>query len=473
VLTEFRARLVAGQAEHLLLDRMLEHFKARGLVKPRGKQRTDSTYVLAAIHDLHLLELVGETLRATLDDLAAVVPDWLRVVVPSVWFTRYTRRIEEYRLPRSQQAREALALEIGADGLLLLAALDAPDAPAKACSVPTVRTLRDVWRVHYARNDDGQLRWRQVKELPPVAERMQSPHDPEAHFSMKRQLSWVGYKVHVTETCDDDTAHLITHVETCPAMQPDMRSTAGIHDSLAAKGLRCLSKELSGAGSGRVSDSAVVRVALGVEADVADRRPVADLARPPGGVGGAGFGIEVGTPSEEFALLSGVPGVRCDEPDRAMAVLGVVPADETGDPALRVVLAGEPRCRPVRPVLAGAEQGFGERVVVADPRPAVGGDDAEPLERGLHGSTLHRAAVVGVQHEGAGEAALGPDRLAHEIGGVLSAFALVDLPADDLAAEDVEDQVEIKEHAPDWTRHPGDVPAPDFAGTAGAVAGRR
>ncbi len=71
VLTEFRARLVAGNAEHLLLDRMLERFKTRGLVKARGKQRTDSTHVLAAVHDLHLLELVGETLRATLDDLAA------------------------------------------------------------------------------------------------------------------------------------------------------------------------------------------------------------------------------------------------------------------------------------------------------------------------------------------------------------------------------------------------------------------
>ena len=76
VLTEFRARLVAGGAEHLLLDRMLEQFKARCLVKARGKQRTDSTHVLAAVHDLHLLELVAETLRATLDDLAAVVPDW-------------------------------------------------------------------------------------------------------------------------------------------------------------------------------------------------------------------------------------------------------------------------------------------------------------------------------------------------------------------------------------------------------------
>jgi transposase len=115
VLTEFRARLVAGNAEHLLLDRMLERFKIRGLVKARGKQRTDSTHVLAAVHDLHLLELVGETLRATLDDLAAVVPDWLRAVAPSAWFKRYARRIEEYRLPRGREAREALALEIGAD----------------------------------------------------------------------------------------------------------------------------------------------------------------------------------------------------------------------------------------------------------------------------------------------------------------------------------------------------------------------
>src|SRR4051794_2500943 len=156
-----------------------------------------------------------------------------------------------------------------------------------------------------------------------------------------------------------------------------------------------------------------------------------------------------------------------------MAVLGIVPADETGDPALRVLLAGEPRCRPVRPVLAGAEQGFGERVVVADPRPAVGGDDAEPLERDLHGGAFHRAAVVGVQHEGTRAAALGPDRLAHESGGEFGAFALVDLPADDLAAEDVEDQVEVEEPAPDRAGHPGDVPAPDFAGAAGAVAGWR
>src|SRR3954454_7104832 len=181
----------------------------------------------------------------------------------------------------------------------------------------------------------------------------------------------------------------------------------------------------------------------------------------------------MGAALKERAVLTGVTGVGRDEPDRAMAVFLIIPGHETGDPVLRVRLAGETRCRPIRSVLAGAEQGFGKRVIIADPRPAVGGNDTKPLERGLQGGALHRAAVVGVQDEGAGEAALGPDRLAHEIGGVLGAFALVDLPADDLAAVEVEDQVEVEDPAPDRAGHPGDVPAPDLAGTAGAMAGWR
>ena len=236
-LAEFRARLVAGGAEHLLLDTMLERFKARGLVRARGRQRTDSTHVLAAVHDLHLLELVAETLRATLDDLAAAAPDWLRGIARPVWVERYGRRVEDYRLPKSQEKREALALEIGADGFALLDALDETGAPEQACAVAMVETLRNVWRVHYARKGDGPPRWRAGSELPPVGERLQSPYDPEMHYSTKRQMEWSGYKVHVTETCDEDAAHLATHVMTCPAMQPDMASTDAIHQGLATKNL--------------------------------------------------------------------------------------------------------------------------------------------------------------------------------------------------------------------------------------------
>jgi transposase len=73
--------------------------------------------------------------------------------------------------------------------------------------------------------------------LPAAAERFQSPYDPEAHYSAKREFGWAGYKVHITEVCDQDSAHLVTHVETCLSVQADVTSTAGIHDRLAAKGL--------------------------------------------------------------------------------------------------------------------------------------------------------------------------------------------------------------------------------------------
>jgi transposase len=145
--------------------------------------------------------------------------------------------VEDYRLPKSQEKRQALALEIGSDGFRLLEALDASTAPVEARNVPMVQTLRDVWRVHYARGDGGRPRWKAGAELPPVGERLQSPYDPEVHYSTKRQIEWSGYKVHVTESCDDDAAHLVTHVMTCPAMQQDMTSTAEIHERLASKGL--------------------------------------------------------------------------------------------------------------------------------------------------------------------------------------------------------------------------------------------
>src|SRR5918997_637608 len=71
ILGDFRARLVAGEAEQLLLDALLDRCKAAGLVKPRGRQRTDSTAVLAAVRALNRLDLVGETLRHAPEALAA------------------------------------------------------------------------------------------------------------------------------------------------------------------------------------------------------------------------------------------------------------------------------------------------------------------------------------------------------------------------------------------------------------------
>ena len=123
-----------GQAEEVLLDKLLERCRVLGLLKARVQQRTDSTHVLAAIRVLNRLELVAETLRATLNALATVAPDWLQGLAPLAWYERYSRRIEDTRLPREQAQRDAYAQTVGADGFHLLDALDAPQAP-RACGV--------------------------------------------------------------------------------------------------------------------------------------------------------------------------------------------------------------------------------------------------------------------------------------------------------------------------------------------------
>src|SRR6476620_9576237 len=231
VLSEFRARLVNGQAELQLLDTLLQRCRERGLIRPRGRQRTDSTHVLAAVRVLNRLERVGETLRAALNDLAVMAPDWLQALAPAQWYRRYGRRIENYHLPKTDAAREELARVIAADGERLLAAVDAATDQPVLAQIPTVLTLRRVW-AEQSTGEPGQLHWREVKDMPSPAELISSPYDPEARYSTKRQMEWVGYKVHFTETCDEDRPHLIVNVETTPATTPDDTMIEEIHESL-------------------------------------------------------------------------------------------------------------------------------------------------------------------------------------------------------------------------------------------------
>lgn len=238
VLCDFRKRLIAGNAELLLFETMLTLFREQGLLKARGRVRTDATHVLAAIQVLNRLECVGETLRHTLDTLATVAPDWLQSWLPSVWFERYSRRFAEYRLPASKQARYELAAEIGADGRQLLTTIFDPTSPAWLRELPAVQVLRQVWvQQFYALAPDAALRWRCADDLPPAALLISSPYDPDARYSKKRETEWVGYKVHLTEVCDNDAPHLITDVQTTLATTPDQALTGVIQEQLATRDL--------------------------------------------------------------------------------------------------------------------------------------------------------------------------------------------------------------------------------------------
>ncbi len=236
LLSEFRTRLLAGSAEHLLLDTLLTEFRHQKLLKVRGLQRTDSTHVLAAIRNLNRLECIGETMRAALNSVATTASAWLQQHLDPQWAERYQERVQDERLPRSKAERVALAEIIGADGFQLLTAVDDPAAPPVLRTLPALVMLRRVWIQQFAA-PCFPVRWRDNADLPPAAILIQSPYDSEAHFGIKRATKWTGYKVHLTETCDEDYPPLITNVETTTATVTDNEVVDTIHQELAARAL--------------------------------------------------------------------------------------------------------------------------------------------------------------------------------------------------------------------------------------------
>jgi transposase len=247
VLSEFRDRLLAGSAEELLLDKLLERCCTVGLLKARGQQRTDSTHVLAAIRVLNRLELVAETLRAALNAVATVAPDWLQAITPLAWYERYSRRIEESRLPKATAEREAYAQTVGEDGFAFLDALAAPEVPEQARALPILETLRRTWQRHYERTMDEaatpeegrtyRVRFKPSQELPPATEGIESPYDADARYRHKRDTSWTGYMVHISETCEPTAPHLLTHVHTTPATVHEAQCTLPSQQALIEKDL--------------------------------------------------------------------------------------------------------------------------------------------------------------------------------------------------------------------------------------------
>ncbi|MCA2191026.1 IS1182 family transposase, partial [Nonomuraea cavernae] len=236
VLSEFRGRLIEHGIEDRVFDLLLDRCSELGLLCAGGRQRTDSTHVLAAVRTLNRMEFVGETLRAALEALAAAAPGWLAEMVAPEWIERYGRRVDSYRFPKGENARTQWATTAGQDGFALLEAIHAGDAPRWLRAIPAVETLRVAWIQQYHRDGKG-VRWREGNDLPPARVRLSSPYDRDAHYGLKRGAGWCGYKVHLSETCEPDQPHLITNVHTTDATVVDSEVTEQIHLDLAGRGL--------------------------------------------------------------------------------------------------------------------------------------------------------------------------------------------------------------------------------------------
>jgi hypothetical protein len=271
VLCEFRTRVIQHGLEERVLDLLLVALKAKGLVGAGGKQRTDSTHVLAAVRDLNRLELAGESVRACVEALAVAAPGWLaQAIEVASWGKRYTARVDSWRLPTSQAKRTELALAYGRDAFALLGAVYSAAAPVWLRELPAVDVLRVVVLQNYTRTitSDGRevvgRREADTDGLPPGRCRLTSPYATHARWGVKRDTFWNGYKVHVSETCEQpqvgggaDTAaaaddqqgasspvgqatavpNLITNVATTDATVADQAMTEPIHRQLAGRGL--------------------------------------------------------------------------------------------------------------------------------------------------------------------------------------------------------------------------------------------
>lgn len=232
VLSDFRQRLVSHEAGPGVFKRVLERLVELGLLSKGGKQRTDATHVLSAVRDLSRLELVAETMRLALEALAEQDPVWLRTIAPAHWYERYHRILTTFRLPRGRQKQQALAFEIGADGFYLLQKVQAAGTDPALAQLAELDLLGQVWMQQFDQTG-GQVRWRLAKQMPPGAEQITSPHDPEARHTARKTQTWTGYQVHLSETCEPDRPHLITHVETRPATTAEITVLDDIHQGLA------------------------------------------------------------------------------------------------------------------------------------------------------------------------------------------------------------------------------------------------
>ena len=231
VLCEFRTRLLMGGAETHLLDLLLVRCREQGWVKAGGRQRTDSTHVVGAIRALNRLELVMESLRCALNALATAAPEWLRQHAQGAWLERYSRRVENFRLPQKPDQRVALAQQVGADGEALLESVYAAASPAWLRGIESVETLRRIWIEQY-QLVEGRLHWREADNQPSPGRLLTSPYDPQARYASKRETSWRGYKVHLSESCEEEEPHLITAVETDEAGASDLAALDKIHTEL-------------------------------------------------------------------------------------------------------------------------------------------------------------------------------------------------------------------------------------------------
>ncbi|NWJ46006.1 MAG: hypothetical protein HXX08_09025 [Chloroflexi bacterium] len=149
---------------------------------------------------------ITETMRTALNALAIIAPDWLCQHVTSEWFDRYFPQIEEYGIPKSEEARKVYIQTVGTDGIKLLHAVYSDITPLgeKLRAVEAVEALKRFWAQHFYFEKD-QLHWREIKDTPPAAGSVSAN---EAYNNKKRVTNLLDYKMQLPKGYDRQQVQL-------------------------------------------------------------------------------------------------------------------------------------------------------------------------------------------------------------------------------------------------------------------------
>lgn len=235
LLVIFRNRLVDREAEGLAFTAVLDYLVEQGWVPKRSRQRLDSTHVRGLLSAMSRLDCARETIRLLLEDVEA--DDSL----PSSWASYWECYVESKLDPRARApALEEKSAQAGADMLAIW-------KDAAGCWAIGRRDafvlLQRVFLENYTVDVTGCAH--KTRTQPTGA--VHNPHEPEAQWSSKsttRDKTWVGYKVQVAETVQDEprqvhepTANFLTAIITQNAPASDKPGMAEVLAGQHAMGL--------------------------------------------------------------------------------------------------------------------------------------------------------------------------------------------------------------------------------------------
>jgi transposase len=226
LLVGFRNRLLGGGQERLAFAAVLDHLVAAGWVPRRSRQRLDSTHVWGLLCEMSRLECARETLRLLLEDLEGAE------LLPPTWAQYWDRYVETKVDPRGQT--KALLAKVAAAGQDMLAIWMSCADDALIATRDSFLLLQRVFLENYALDPAGVAH--QTRAQPTGA--VHNPHEPEAQWSSKsttKDKTWVGYKVQVAETVQEQprgagepTANFLTAIVTQPAPASDKPGMAAV-----------------------------------------------------------------------------------------------------------------------------------------------------------------------------------------------------------------------------------------------------